>query len=228
MAPAAAPSSVDVRWWISPVSGWACTSALTPPAAPKRSRPTSRRPIDRSQARAPGSTTSSSATAATPGTSTRGAVLELTRKPFRGRAAEPFVRRQRTGRAICGVRDSVVPRASVSRTRRTRRVLFATLVVGDASRGGAMNELAFDAVVAFAAFFAGVIGALIGLGGGVIITPMLVLFFKIDIRYAMGAALASVIATSYGAAAACLRGGISKMRIGLFLCHAKNVSAVWG
>lgn len=91
-----------------------------------------------------------------------------------------------------------------------------------------MDELTFDILVAFASFLAGVIGSLIGLGGGVIITPVLVLIFHVDIRYAMGAALASVIATSSGAAAAYLRDGISNMRIGLFLCSATTVGAVCG
>jgi len=91
-----------------------------------------------------------------------------------------------------------------------------------------MTEPLFDLAVAAAAFVAGVVGALIGLGGGVIITPLLVLVFGIDIRYAMGAALASVIATSSGAAAAYLRDGISNMRIGLFLCMATTVGAVCG
>ncbi len=91
-----------------------------------------------------------------------------------------------------------------------------------------MGDITFDLLVAMTAFFAGVIGALIGLGGGVIITPVLVLGFGVDIRYAMGAALASVIATSSGAAAAYLRDGISNMRIGLFLCTATTVGAVCG
>lgn len=91
-----------------------------------------------------------------------------------------------------------------------------------------MDELTFDLLVALAAFLAGVIGSLIGLGGGIIITPLLVLVFGVDIRYAMGAALASVIATSSGAAAAYLRDGISNMRIGLFLCVATTSGAVSG
>jgi len=91
-----------------------------------------------------------------------------------------------------------------------------------------MNDIGFDFAVAIAAFVAGVIGSLIGLGGGIIITPILVLGFGIDIRYAMGAALASVIATSSGAAAAYLRDGISNMRIGLFLCLATTLGAVGG
>jgi uncharacterized protein len=91
-----------------------------------------------------------------------------------------------------------------------------------------MDELIFDILVAIGSFLAGVIGALIGLGGGVIITPLLVLAFGVDIRYAMGAALCSVIATSSGAAAAYLRDGISNMRIGLFLCVATTIGAVCG
>jgi uncharacterized protein len=91
-----------------------------------------------------------------------------------------------------------------------------------------IDEAIFDVLVTIGSFLAGVIGALIGLGGGVIITPLLVLAFGIDIRYAMGAALCSVIATSSGAAAAYLRDGISNMRIGLFLCVATTVGAVCG
>jgi len=91
-----------------------------------------------------------------------------------------------------------------------------------------MTEPLFDIAVAGASFFAGLLGALIGLGGGIIVTPLLVLVFGIDIRYAMGAALCSVIATSSGAAAAYLRDGISNMRIGLFLCIATTIGAVCG
>lgn len=91
-----------------------------------------------------------------------------------------------------------------------------------------MNQLEFDLLVAVASVFAGLIGSLVGLGGGMVIVPLLVIFFEIDIRYAMGAALASVIATSSGAGAAYLRDGISNMRIGLFLCVATTIGAVGG
>lgn len=91
-----------------------------------------------------------------------------------------------------------------------------------------MTEPFFDIAVGAASFFAGVLGSLIGLGGGIIITPLLVLGFGIDLRYAMGAALCSVIATSSGAAAAYLRDGISNMKIGLFLCVATTIGAVCG
>lgn len=91
-----------------------------------------------------------------------------------------------------------------------------------------MPELPFDLLIALMALLAGAFGALVGLGGGMIIVPLLVLVMGIDIRYAMGAALASVIATSSGAAAAYLRDGISNMRIGLFLCVATTLGAVAG
>lgn len=91
-----------------------------------------------------------------------------------------------------------------------------------------MNQLLFDLVVAGIAVFAGLFGALVGLGGGMLIVPLLVIFMGIDIRYAMGAALASVIATSSGAAAAYLRDGISNMKIGMFLCVATTLGAVGG
>jgi len=91
-----------------------------------------------------------------------------------------------------------------------------------------VNELCFDIALFAVAIGAGTLGALVGLGGGIIITPLLVVIFHIDIRYAMGASLASVIATSSGAAAAYLRDGVSNMRIGLFLCVATTTGAVAG
>ena len=93
---------------------------------------------------------------------------------------------------------------------------------------GGVNELGFDLAMLGVSFGAGLLGALVGLGGGALITPILVLVFHIDIRYAMGAALASVIATSSGAGAAYLRDGVSNMRVGLFLCVATTLGAVGG
>jgi uncharacterized membrane protein YfcA len=58
----------------------------------------------------------------------------------------------------------------------------------------------FSFLAFVAATAAGFIGSLTGLGGGVVITPVLVLLFHVDLRYAMGASLVSVIATSSGAA----------------------------
>src|ERR1700693_4956893 len=75
---------------------------------------------------------------------------------------------------------------------------------------------------------AGFLGSLPGLGGGVVIVPMLTLLFHVDIRYAIGAALVSVIATSSGAAAAYVKEGYSKVRVGMFLEIATPVGALVG
>jgi uncharacterized membrane protein YfcA len=62
----------------------------------------------------------------------------------------------------------------------------------------------------------------------VIIVPLLVLGFHVDIRYAIGASLVSVIATSSGAAAAYLREGFSNVRVGMFLEVATTLGALSG
>jgi uncharacterized membrane protein YfcA len=75
---------------------------------------------------------------------------------------------------------------------------------------------------------AGLLGALTGLGGGVVLIPLLTLLFKVDIRYAMGASLVAVIATSSGAAAAYVKEGFSNIRIGMFLEVATTLGALGG
>ena len=80
-----------------------------------------------------------------------------------------------------------------------------------------MNVLQLTLVVWSASVGAGFLGALTGLGGGVVIVPLLTLAFGVDIRYAIGASLVSVIATSSGAAAAYVKEGYANLRIGMFL-----------
>jgi hypothetical protein len=87
---------------------------------------------------------------------------------------------------------------------------------------------AFTAIIAAGAVAAGIIGSLTGLGGGVIIVPLLVLVFHVDIRYAIGASLVTVIATSSGAAAAFLREGFSNVRVAMFLEIATTLGALSG
>ena len=72
------------------------------------------------------------------------------------------------------------------------------------------------------------LGSLTGLGGGVVIIPLLTLVFKVDIHYAIGASLVSVIATSSGAAAAYVKEGITNIRLGMFLEVATTVGAIVG
>lgn len=91
-----------------------------------------------------------------------------------------------------------------------------------------MDVLTFTAIVWGSAVVAGFVGALSGLGGGVVIIPVLTLGLGVDIRYAAGAALISVIATSSGAASAYVRDGYSNLRVGMFLEMATTTGAVAG
>lgn len=75
---------------------------------------------------------------------------------------------------------------------------------------------------------AGLIGALVGLGGGVLVVPMLTLLFGFPIPYAIGASIISVIATSSGAAIAYLRDHITNLRVGMFLELGTTLGAITG
>jgi uncharacterized membrane protein YfcA len=91
-----------------------------------------------------------------------------------------------------------------------------------------VSAIEFAALVFAVSLVAGGLGALTGLGGGVVITPLLVLVFGVDIRYAIGATLISVIGTSSGAAAAYVKEGFSNIRIGMFLEIATTLGALVG
>jgi uncharacterized membrane protein YfcA len=91
-----------------------------------------------------------------------------------------------------------------------------------------MTNLEFTPLVFGISAVAGCLGALTGLGGGVVVTPALTVLLGVDIRYAIGASLVSVIATSSGAAAAFVREGYSNIRIGMFLEIATTLGAILG
>ncbi|RZK16421.1 MAG: sulfite exporter TauE/SafE family protein [Pedobacter sp.] len=91
-----------------------------------------------------------------------------------------------------------------------------------------MSVLLFTIIVLLGAFLAGLLGSLTGLGGGVIIIPLLTLALGVDIHYAIGASIVSVIATSSGSAAAYVKEGITNIRIGMFLEIATTVGAISG
>jgi uncharacterized membrane protein YfcA len=92
----------------------------------------------------------------------------------------------------------------------------------------AVNTLELTGFVFGGSIAAGFLGSLTGLGGGVVIVPLLTLAFHVDIRYAIGASLVSVIATSSGAAAAYVREGYSNIRVGMFLEIATTIGAITG
>ena len=91
-----------------------------------------------------------------------------------------------------------------------------------------MSILTFAILVSLGSFAAGLLGALTGLGGGIVVVPMLTVLLHVDLRYAIGASLVSVIATSSGAAAAYVREGYTNIRVGIFLEVATTVGALAG
>jgi uncharacterized membrane protein YfcA len=86
----------------------------------------------------------------------------------------------------------------------------------------------FELVLLLISIGAGIFGAILGLGGGVIIVPALTLIFGINIRYAVGASIVSVIATSSGAAATYVRDHITNVRLALLLEVATTLGALGG
>jgi uncharacterized membrane protein YfcA len=91
-----------------------------------------------------------------------------------------------------------------------------------------MEPITFSAILFGASVLAGGLGALLGLGGGVIIVPVLTLMAGLNIHYAIGASIVSVIATSSGAAATYVRDRITNLRLGMFLEMATTTGAVTG
>ena len=75
---------------------------------------------------------------------------------------------------------------------------------------------------------AGLLGSLLGLGGGIIVVPALSLLLGVDIRYAIGASLISVVATSCAASAAYVRDRLANIRLGMFLELGTVVGAMVG
>src|SRR6202042_1229415 len=91
-----------------------------------------------------------------------------------------------------------------------------------------MSVIVFTLIILTGSYFAGIIGSLTGLGGGFIIIPLLTLLLHVDIHYAIGASLISVIATSSGSAAAYVKEGITNIRLGMFLEIATTAGAMCG
>ncbi len=91
-----------------------------------------------------------------------------------------------------------------------------------------MTILIFTLVLLLSAYCAGLLGSLTGLGGGVVIIPVLTLGFGIDFHYAIGAALVSSIATSSGSGSAYVKEGMTNVRLGMFLEIATSIGAVCG
>src|SRR5438270_1811625 len=91
-----------------------------------------------------------------------------------------------------------------------------------------MTPLGFTLLAFGISIVAGVLGSLLGLGGGIIVIPALTLLLHIDIRYAIGASIVSVIATSSGAAAAYVREHLTNLRVAMLLEIATTSGALTG
>lgn len=91
-----------------------------------------------------------------------------------------------------------------------------------------MSDLVCLSAMFATSIAAGVAGAVLGLGGGILLVPVLTLFFGVSLPYAMGASVLSVIATSCGAAAGHLASGLANIRLGLFLAMATVTGALLG
>ncbi len=91
-----------------------------------------------------------------------------------------------------------------------------------------MTIFLFTLIIFLGALLAGLLGSLTGLGGGVVIIPMLTLLLGVDIRYAIGTSIVAVIATSSGAASAYVKEGFTNIRLGMFLEIATSLGAVGG
>lgn len=91
-----------------------------------------------------------------------------------------------------------------------------------------MTTVVFTLILLIGSYGAGLLGSLTGLGGGFVIIPLLTLLLGVDIHYAIGASLVSVIATSSGSAAAFVKEGITNMRLGMFLEIATTAGAMCG
>jgi uncharacterized membrane protein YfcA len=91
-----------------------------------------------------------------------------------------------------------------------------------------MTPLAFAGIVFLCSIFAGAVGSLLGIGGGMIVTPVLTLLLGIDIRLAIGASVLSVIATSSGAAAAYVREHMTNLRVSMLLEIGTTSGALTG
>lgn len=89
-------------------------------------------------------------------------------------------------------------------------------------------SLSIFSLIFLGSLAAGLLGSLVGLGGGILIVPLLTLVFRLPITFAIGASIIAVIATSSGAAAAYVRDRLTNMRVGMFLELATTIGAISG
>ncbi|MDE1858389.1 MAG: sulfite exporter TauE/SafE family protein [Thaumarchaeota archaeon] len=88
--------------------------------------------------------------------------------------------------------------------------------------------LEFLLILFLVSIFAGVFGSIVGLGGGIVIVPVLTLFLGVDIHFAIGASIVAIIGTSSGAASTYVKDKVTNLRVGMFLELASTSGAIMG
>ena len=91
-----------------------------------------------------------------------------------------------------------------------------------------MLVVAFVLFMFFISIFAGIFGSIVGLGGGVVIIPILTILLGVDIHFAIGASIVAIIGTSSGAASTYVRDKVTNLRVGMFLEVASTSGAIIG
>lgn len=91
-----------------------------------------------------------------------------------------------------------------------------------------MLVIDFIVFLFLASIFAGVFGSIVGLGGGVVIVPVLTLLLGVDIHLAIGASIIAIIGTSSGAASTYVKDKLTNLRVGMFLEVATTSGAIVG
>jgi uncharacterized protein len=91
-----------------------------------------------------------------------------------------------------------------------------------------MIVVEFIMVLFATSIFAGIFGSITGLGGAVVVTPILTLLFGVDIHFAIGASIVAIIGTSSGAASTYVKDKLTNLRVGMFLELATTSGAIVG
>ncbi|MCQ2085588.1 MAG: sulfite exporter TauE/SafE family protein [archaeon] len=83
-------------------------------------------------------------------------------------------------------------------------------------------------VLLLIAIGAGIIGALFGLGGGIVFIPVLTILFQQDATTAAAASLVGIVATSTGSATGYVKKGLSNIRLGMLMEITTTIGAITG
>ncbi len=100
--------------------------------------------------------------------------------------------------------------------------------MADVSKPMSLLVIEFLLLVFFISIFAGVFGSIVGLGGGIVIIPVLTIFLGVDIHFAIGASIVAIIGTSSGAASTYVKDKVTNLRVGMFLELGSASGAIVG